>query len=613
MKRTALWIALMLSASAQAAPWTYRGTLNDGGAPANGRYDIRLSLLDAGGAKSLAYPMTFGGVDVKDGAFAIEVDFGIDLTRFGVLKLKTEVQQGGSGFVALGEAKSFDPKAALAGVCWDTQGNALTNPTTDFLGTTDAQPLVLRTGNARSLRIEPSSILSGGFPITTNSIGGSFHNAVTAGVRGVTIAGGGSTNPNADPDFAGAPNTITDHYGTVGGGNKNRAGNGTGSLSDGAFATVAGGFNNVASGLWSSISGGSSNTASGTQSAVNGGSDNSATEFTSIVSGGTENRSSGTSSIVAGGQLNQATGALSAVIGGAENCAGAEYALAAGRRAKVRPFVGADTSNFGCSGVPFGGVSGDQGTFAWADSQNADFISTGPNQFLVRASGGVGINDTPPGANGGFEFSVYGNSPDSGFVEFSLIPKLSLNGNTGERIELGAGAGGAGNNDANFRIVHRNNVGGYFERLLLNSNGSVEIRSSTSVATQGVTMAAGSGSWSSLSDRRVKTAIAPTDPRAVLDRLVAMPVSEWSYITQGTGVRHIGPMAQDFKAAFGVGENDTSISTVDADGVALAAIQGLNAKLESELQQTRAQNADLQSQLALLAERLAALEAARTP
>jgi len=97
----------------------------------------------------------------------------------------------------------------------------------------------------------------------------------------------------------------------------------------------------------------------------------------------------------------------------------------------------------------------------------------------------------------------------------------------------------------------------------------------------------------------------------VLDKLVAMPVSEWSYIAQGEGVRHIGPMAQDFAAAFGVGENDTTISTVDADGVALAAIQGLNAKLEAELRQSHAQNAQLQTQLEQLATRLATLEAAK--
>ncbi|MEO8740656.1 MAG: hypothetical protein ABI537_13275, partial [Casimicrobiaceae bacterium] len=49
--------------------------------------------------------------------------------------------------------------------------------------------------------------------------------------------------------------------------------------------------------------------------------------------------------------------------------------------------------------------------------------------------------------------------------------------------------------------------------------------------------------------------------------------------SQDDSIRHMGPMAQDFRAAFGLGETDTGISTVDADGVALAAIQGLNQKL----------------------------------
>ena len=104
-------LGLLLAASgAQAAPWTYRGTLSDNGAPANGRYDIRLSVLDAAGAKALAYPLTFSGVEVKDGAFAVDVDFGVDLGQFGAVKLKTEVAQGGSGFVALGEPQAFDAK-----------------------------------------------------------------------------------------------------------------------------------------------------------------------------------------------------------------------------------------------------------------------------------------------------------------------------------------------------------------------------------------------------------------------------------------------------------------------------------------------------------------------
>jgi hypothetical protein len=71
--------------------------------------------------------------------------------------------------------------------------------------------------------------------------------------------------------------------------------------------------------------------------------------------------------------------------GGASNTAGGDYSLAIGRRAKVRDAATSGDSN------------GDEGTFAWADSTNADFTSTGPNQFLIRANGGVGINTNQPG------------------------------------------------------------------------------------------------------------------------------------------------------------------------------------------------------------------------
>ena len=54
------------------------------------------------------------------------------------------------------------------------------------------------------------------------------------------------------------------------------------------------------------------------------------------------------------------------------------------------------------------------------------------------------------------------------------------------------------------------------------------------------------------------------------------PLSDWNYTTQDSTIRHIGPVAQDFYAAFGTGDSERYITTVDADGVALAAIQGLN-------------------------------------
>ena len=74
------------------------------------------------------------------------------------------------------------------------------------------------------------------------------------------------------------------------------------------------------------------------------------------------------------------------------------------------------------------------------------------------------------------------------------------------------------------------------------------------------------------SDRNAKENFTPVDAREVLNKVLALPVSRWNYKEDKTQ-QHLGPMAQDFRAAFGLGPNDTSIATVDADGVALAAIQ----------------------------------------
>ncbi len=105
---------------------------------------------------------------------------------------------------------------------------------------------------------------------------------------------------------------------------------------------------------------------------------------------------------------------------------------------------------------------------------------------------------------------------------------------------------------------------------------------SNSGLTVGAFLAAGSGSWTSMSDRNVKEEFQPINPQAVLAKVAALPLSTWKYKSQDASVRHIGPMAQDFKAAFAVGETDTGITSIDADGVALAAIQGLNQKIEEQ-------------------------------
>jgi len=90
-----------------------------------------------------------------------------------------------------------------------------------------------------------------------------------------------------------------------------------------------------------------------------------------------------------------------------------------------------------------------------------------------------------------------------------------------------------------------------------------------------------SGTITGSSDRNVKRDFQQVNSRDVLDKVAALPITTWTYIAEDR-VRHLGPMAQDFYAAFNIGMNDKTISMVDADGVALAAIQGLNQKLEEQ-------------------------------
>ncbi len=82
------------------------------------------------------------------------------------------------------------------------------------------------------------------------------------------------------------------------------------------------------------------------------------------------------------------------------------------------------------------------------------------------------------------------------------------------------------------------------------------------------------------SDRNSKENFTPVDTSDVLSKVVALPITQWSF-KEEPGIRHIGPMAQDFHSAFGLGPNATSIATVDEVGVALAAIQALAKEKEA--------------------------------
>ena len=99
------------------------------------------------------------------------------------------------------------------------------------------------------------------------------------------------------------------------------------------------------------------------------------------------------------------------------------------------------------------------------------------------------------------------------------------------------------------------------------------------------------------------TAFAPGD---VLDKVAALPISQWKYKVEPDGIKHLGPVAQDFHAAFGLGDSDRAIGSVDESGVALAAIQGLNQKLEQENAAMKRENKALEDRLSRLEKALGA-------
>lgn len=219
---------------------------------------------------------------------------------------------------------------------------------------------------------------------------------------------------------------------------------------------------------------------------------------------------------------------------------------------------------------------------------------TGTNSFksqvVIDHGGNLGINTLTPRAR----LEVVGDSADSfigpndgtGLVNFGPADKQHTTINEGQLASFN------GNSPS---TLYLNFAGGNVSiGNVLNPSARLHVAGEAKATV-----------FTPTSDRNAKQNFTSVNPREVLAKVAALPITEWSYKTI-SDVRHIGPVAQDFYAAFGVGGDDKGISTVDADGVALAAIQGLNEKLgekEAELLRLRAENQGL-------ARRLGAIERA---
>ena len=325
--------------------------------------------------------------------------------------------------------------------------------------------------------------------------------------------------------LASQTNRVTDSYGTVGGGAANQAGDAAGFQLDRAFATVGGGFGNTASGYTSSVGGGNGNTASAQNASVAGGNGNQATAQNAAISGGSVNTASAQNATVGGGLSNAASGVSSTVGGGLGNTA-SEFGSTVG---------GGDRNTALGSNSTVGGGQSNSAAATYSTIPGGRF-----NTIIVDAQYSFAA---------GYDADVVNAAHDNSFV---------WSGSTSGTDSWGAGT------------------------FTARAPGGVRFYSADTGIINGVELPASGGSWASLSDRNAKNSFSAVDPRAILETLADIDISTWNYNGQDASIRHIGPVAQDFYAAFGVGENDTHITTVDADGVALASIQGLYAIFQEQ-------------------------------
>lgn len=254
------------------------------------------------------------------------------------------------------------------------------------------------------------------------------------------------------------------------------------------------------------------------------------------------------------------------------------------------------------------------------DDANIGYFSVAMGQG-VRASGdnsvALGVRSTAAGSS---TFAAGEDNAATGAASVALGYHAHTNARQGtfvfgDRSTVDTIRAGV-NHSANWRVS-----GGF--RIYTSSNLStgVTIQSGASVSNWGQSSAVIStstgamlttgGVWQNASDVRRKHGFEEVSTEDVLARLQSLPITRWSYRVEGDGIRHLGPTSQDFRAAFGLGSDETSIGTVDADGVALASAQALAARtdaLRSTVADLNAENASLRKQLSALEARLRRME-----
>jgi hypothetical protein len=544
----------LVSASPLGTAFNYQGKLAEGANPANGSYDLKFTLYDAEtGPSIVAGPLTNAAVAVSNGLFNVMVDFGnafdgsarwlelgvrsngspADFTllsprqpinatpyasyapiaaeadmakavRDGVItqeKIATGAVQPGhlasgavdSSKIADGTITTADlSPMVLSNTFWRLSGNAGTIPGTQFLGTTDNQPLEVKVNGVRALRLEPNA---SGAP---NVIGGAPANSVASGAVGAVIGGGNNNliqtnandsaigggngnivqaNANASTVAGGYLNAIqTSAYASaIGGGSQNTI------QSNAPQSTIGGGYLNTiqTNAPWSAIAGGSENTiqTGAAHSFIGGGYVNAIQSFagSSAIGGGYNNiiQANAYLSSIGGGYRNTIQADDAAIVGGAGNTvqSGAHHSFIGG---------GSDNITAGSTATVSGGANNLAGAlYSGIGSGHGNLVESTANASAISGGEWNVIQTNAPGAAiaGGIGNTVTANASLS-FIGGGQNHRIestqsSIGGGGGNLISSNGGfltiAGGTAN-----RIDHDNwssTIGGGQQNQIFNNGG----------------------------------------------------------------------------------------------------------------------------------------------
>lgn len=444
-------------------------------------------------------------------------------------------------------------------------------------------------------------------------IGGGLAN-VSSGAQ--AVIGGGTANTNsAAGGFIGAgqSNNIASAAtnAVIGGGDRNTA--------NGRFGTIAGGYINTASNVGSTIGGGGRNTTASDWATVAGGYSNTASGYAGAVGGGWQNKASGSRATVAGGQLNTNGGPYSFIGGGVSNVVVesesfvsshatiggglgnvvntlSSYATISGGAANsvnaAHAVIGGGGANSNSSlyGTIGGGLGnyaeGEYNTVAGGYLNRIDQYDAVPNYATVSG----GFNNS---ANGEYA-AVPGGYMNRAFGDYSFAAGRRA------RADYHGSFVWADSQDEDFSAFFKDtfNVrakyGSHFKggQFVVTTGSGVFFESPTN---NSVYWTPGDSDWTFTSDAASKENFRDVDPRDMLRRVAALPITEWNYI--GYTQRNIGPTAQDWQKAFSeFSRSDKSINSGHMQGVALAAIKGLAEELKDRdkmIEELKAKSAEL--------------------